>query len=153
MFKWIAFQFGLACANRWFWKCVWTVGDCILYENKYRATPHLKNSTHRRKQNVQKQINSHSKFQIIFFRYFMGFSTQRLPSDLANSTSKSVKFMAHFSRWDSMPASLTQTNEHLKYRRQLRWWLGKKHFQHFAGSVSFHVQMMMARSVVAALAA
>lgn len=50
----------------------------------------------------------------------MGFSTQRLPSDLANSTSKSVKFMAHFSRWDSMPASLTQTNEHLKYRRQLR---------------------------------
>lgn len=40
-------------------------------------------------------------FEIIFFRYFMGFSIQRLPSDLANSTSKSVKFMAYFSRWDS----------------------------------------------------
>lgn len=65
------------------------------------------------------------------------------PSDLANLNSKSVKFMAHFTRWDSMPPF--ETNDHfLMY--QTSKMLGKNHFNYSSNMHErFHARRLRQR--------
>lgn len=74
---------------------------------------------------------------LIFFPYFMGYvfwfffhespnGVEVVPSDLANSTSKSVKFMGHFTRWEF--DAFISNKWALKIRAVPSKWLGKKVF-------------------------
>lgn len=58
------------------------------------------------------EMDPHSPFKQYFVRilWFILQLKMESPSDLANSNSKSVKFMAHFTRWDSLPPF--ETNDH-----------------------------------------